>query len=146
MDTEEAARQTRQTSAGWYIQRLAGRLDKAMGEALADIDLTLPQLPIMMTALERGGLTQADYAAKFRMPAYAISRSIDSLVVQGLLERRPDQNSRRAYNIYVTDAGRDLAPKLFAIIEGVNAEILAPLTPDEAKTLLSLLSKSLNAS
>ncbi|MEL6948168.1 MAG: MarR family winged helix-turn-helix transcriptional regulator [Pseudomonadota bacterium] len=145
MDIKHEARQTRETSAGWYIQRLAARLDTTMAQALDEIGLTLPQLPILMTALEHDGLTQADYANRFRKPPYAISRAIDGLVEAGLLERRPDKNSRRAHNIYVTQAGRTLAPKLFARIADVNAGMLSPLEPAEAQMLLSLLTKTLNA-
>ncbi|MEN0001928.1 MAG: MarR family transcriptional regulator [Pseudomonadota bacterium] len=146
MDIAKQAKQTREASTGWYIQRLAGRLDAMMTDALKPHDMNLAQFPIMMTALEFDGLTQADYAKRFRMPAYAISRAVDALVDKGLLERRPDMKSRRAHNIHVTQAGRALAPALFDIIEQVNGKLLQALDGDEANHLRQSLGKILNAS
>lgn len=145
MTVSNRIRHARETSVGWHIQRLTGVLDNAVTKALRAHDLTLPEFPILMTAIEHQGLTQADLATRFRRPAYAISRAIDALVEKGLLERRADPASRRSHNIHATKAAHALAPKLLGIIDTVNRDLLAPLDEAEADELLRLLAKTLNA-
>lgn len=146
MDTNKSpdARQTRLNSIGWHIQRLTGRLDKAMSEALSQNGLNFQQFPILMTALEHPGLTQNEYAKQFRRPAYSISRAIDTLVEKGFLERRPDPESRRAHNIHPTASGYALGPVLFGIVEQVNADLVSNLSASETTELKRLLAKLLS--
>ena len=139
MTTSGQTRHVRETSIGWYIQRLAGHLDREMTARLREHGLTLQQFPILMTALETDGLTQADLAERFTMPAYAISRAIDALVSAGLIERRADPCSRRAHNIHATEKGRALAPALFGIVAEVNGAMVRSLSADERERLLAVL-------
>ena len=103
MSVASQARRTRENSIGWMIQRLARQLDVAMGEQLAEHDLTLPQFAILMTVLEHEPLTQADIGRRFAMPAYTISRALDTLEASDLIVRRggptgsaPPQRGKRS--------------------------------------------------
>lgn len=141
MDISTQARQTREASFGWHIQRLASAVNARMTAALAEQHLSLPQFAVMMTVLENERMTQAEIGAKFAMPAYAISRALDHLEAMGLLRRAPHPTSRRAHLIEATEAGRDLGPRLFAIVQDVNAAMLTELTATEVAQLGTLLPK-----
>ncbi len=143
MNVRDETRAIREASFGWRIQRLARRMDERMGTELAKLGLSLPQFPVMMTVLEHEGVTQAEIAKRYHRPAYVISRALDGLQEQGLVERRPHPTSRRAHEIHATQAGAALSPRLHAIVEEVNAETLAPLSDAEREALLHLLPKLL---
>jgi MarR family transcriptional regulator, lower aerobic nicotinate degradation pathway regulator len=86
-------------------------------------------------------MTQSDLGAAFAMPAWKVSRNLDTLQAAGLVERRADPRSRRTHRIHATARARDLLPRLQGIASGVNARILAPLDPAERTTLVALLAQ-----
>lgn len=137
------ARQTREASIGWMIQRLARRLDDAMNARLAEYGLNLQQFAVMMTVLEHGSLTQAEIGRRFAMPAYAISRAIDGLEQAGLIAREAHPTSRRAHQITATQEGLALAPALFDLVGQINADLTQDLGGDDADRLRRLLSETM---
>jgi len=139
MEIETTARQTRETSFGWMIQRLASAINTRIETALAPHDLSLSQFAVMMIVLEHARLTQAEISAHFSMPAYAISRAIDHLEGAGLLRHSPHPTSRRAHLIEATEAGRALAPTLFAIVREVKAALVADLPNEDREALAHIL-------
>jgi DNA-binding MarR family transcriptional regulator len=71
---------------------------------------------------------------------------VDDLVALGLVERRPSPANRRAHALFLTDAGAALLrDRLMPTIAGVQARILAALSPDEAATFLALLTRVVEA-
>src|SRR5918997_5778429 len=67
---------------------------------------------------------------------------VDDLVALGLVERRPSPANRRAHALFLTDAGAALLrDRLMPTIAGVQARILAALSPEEAATFLALLTR-----
>ncbi len=127
MNTSDDTKHTRETSVGWMIQRLAKRLNEDMANRLDAHDLTIAQFAVVMTVLETGGLSQTQIGRRFDLPAYATTRVLNALEERGLVERRASPTSRRAFSIYASDAARNLAPDLFAIVQSVNADFMKPL-------------------
>lgn len=136
-------RAVRQASVGWHIQRLSAQLDGAMGEALAPHGLTLQQFAIVMSLVENDGLTQREVGARFRAPAYAITRAIDGLEADGFLERRAHPTSRRTNTVHATAKSLDLVPLLTAIIGDVNTRLLETLDDDQRASLRGVLARML---
>lgn len=141
MAISDETKQTRQSSLGWMVQRLAARLNRAMNTRLAELDLSLPQFAVMMMALEHGPLTQSDIGKRYDMQPYAISRALDHLQNLGLVDRVPHPTSRRAHQIMVTKAGLALAPRLIAIVQEVNSDLVTPLSGAETAQLLGLMAR-----
>jgi DNA-binding MarR family transcriptional regulator len=68
-------------------------------------------------------------------------RTVDRMVRDGLVERRPDPNDGRISRVYLTKRGRALRDELVARAKTVNARTLAQLSADEGSMLLKLLTK-----
>ncbi len=143
MQTKDQIRETRETSIGWMIQRIAGALDRRMNARLAELDLTLPSFAVLMTVLEHGPMMQTDIARRYGMPAYTISRALDALERQHYVARAAHASSRRAHSIEATEAGLALAPRLRRIVREVNAELTAPLSDTERAQFNAGLTKLL---
>ena len=137
-DAQEA-RQVRLNSLGWMIQRIAGRIDRAMTRRLSALGLNLLQFAVMMTLLEKDGQTQAEIGRIFQAPAYAISRALDHLEQAGLVTRAAHAQSRRSHVVRITAAGRELGPTLFALVREMNDELLSDFSETERETLRALL-------
>ena len=144
-DLATQAHHTRTTSAGWMIQRLAAEVNQSMKARLAGQGLTLDQFVLMMTLAEGDGITQTEIGAKVRFPGYTVTRALDALSEQGLVERRPDARSRRAHRVVMTAPGQALMQDLFAVVAEVNAGFLAPLDADDRRLFLSLLTRLVEA-
>lgn len=135
----------RETSAGWLLQRLARRVEQDMEQRLEPLGLSITAFAILMYALENPGQTQADCCAAHAMPPYAVSRALDQLSGAGLIERRPDPSSRRAFAIFPTAAGQAMKPRLHNAIHQTNARLLAALSLTERAQFQGILSRLTDA-
>ena len=138
---QSSATDVRENSFGWMLKSLCSQFDKEMVQALKPHDLNLGQFAILMTLLEKDGVSQSDIGKKILMPGYATTRNIDVLEKNGLLERKKNETSRRSFCIRLTDKGKALAPTLFSIIKNINEKILLPLDKGEVESLKRLLFK-----
>ena len=66
--------------------------------------------------------------------------AVDALEREGLVERRPDPNDRRARIVVPSEAGRELLARAEGVVLGVEAGALADLGAEERRTLRCLLS------
>ena len=123
------------------LKALCTSLDEEMSDELKKLDLTVSQFAVLMTLLEKEGLTQSDIGKKIVMPGYATTRTIDSLEEKQFVVRRKDERSRRSFRIYLTDSSRAIAPKLFTTIGRVNRRLLSTLSLTETKNLTAILKK-----
>ncbi|WP_299354748.1 MarR family transcriptional regulator [uncultured Shimia sp.] len=137
----DETRNVRENSFGRMLHRLVRHMDDRMTAGLEDMGLNLSEFPVMMTVLERAPLTQVEIGKIYQRPAYVISRALDGLEQQGLIDRKPHPTSRRAHLISPTKAGMTLAPCLHELVKTCNAETLAPLSVGERDMMLRCLSK-----
>ena len=137
------ARKVRETSVGWMLKVLCTRLGADMTKALKPLGLNLSQFAILMTLMEKEGLTQTEIGGKITMPGYATTRSIDALEIMQYVERRKDERSRRSYRIYLTEHGRAVGPLLFKTVGKINEALLSPLDASGQRQFTALLRKVL---
>ncbi|MBV1916412.1 MAG: MarR family transcriptional regulator [Pseudomonadales bacterium] len=135
------AQNTRENSIGWMLKTLCAQLDREMKQELKQIDMDLNRFAVLMTLLEKEGLTQTELGAQIKMPGYATTRTLDALEKKGLVERRADERSRRSYRIFLTKDGRSLGPSLFSIVGEVNKELLSTVSDEEQQQLKDILQK-----
>lgn len=139
--TVERPERIKEGSVGWMLNMLTRTVDDIMKKQLEPLNLTQAQFAIMMTLLEKDGVSQAIIGKQVIMPGYAMTRNLDALEERGFIERQPDETSRRSFCIVVTDTGRALAPALFEIVAKVNGDFLEGLEEDEVAGLKVLLRK-----
>lgn len=129
----------REGSFGFLVQSLARRLDARMKAELQEIGVDVKIFANLMILSEQDGINQRTIGERLNFPEYFTSRNVDALVKAGLAERRPDPDSRRAFLIFLTDAGRAKADLLPPIIRRVNDEFLAELLPSDRTQIVDLL-------
>lgn len=89
-----------------------------------------------------GALRPKELAAQLLFPRYGLSRMLDRLEADGLIERLECPEDARGQLIALTDAGRKLRAKMWPVYGAAMKEAVETrLTPAEAKTLAKLLSK-----
>jgi len=128
-------------SVGRMVRQLTNRLKAEMKSRLSVIDMNVNEYYVFLNLSGHEGLSQSDLAARMSMPAYAISRLIDSMIAKGLVERRANPNSRRAFSIFLTASAKEKIPEVIGSLDDINDWILAPLNPSEKAAFVSALRK-----
>ena len=76
------------------------------------------------------------------MQPITLTRLVDRLCDNGLIERRPDPNDRRAKRLFLTEEARPLMDRLAVFGEELMGEVLAGIDDGEVKLLLSKLGRA----
>jgi len=85
------------------------------------------------------GLKQTELAEMLDLQPITLTRLLDGLADNGLIERRPDPDDRRAKRLFLTPAARPLLERLTALGEDLMATALTGLAPAEIEALLGRL-------
>lgn len=131
--------------AGHLIRRLhqqSTQVFQARTQA-AGFDLTSVQFAALDAIAEQPGIDQASLAATISFDRATIGGVIDRLEQKGLLQREVSLHDRRARCLHLTPDGARLLAAVRPVVEGLQAEILAPLTRKERETFLALALKAL---
>jgi MarR family transcriptional regulator for hemolysin len=85
------------------------------------------------------GLKQSELAEMLDLQPITLTRLLDRLCDNGLIERRPDPNDRRAKRLYLTPTARPLLDRISAQVEGLAETVLAGVDPAAVGVLLTQL-------
>lgn len=95
------------------------------------ISLTVPQFRVLHYVQRRGGCSPSDVARWRDVAAATMSRTVDTLVEKGLLERRRSAEDRRRVYLHLTPAGERFVAEMHAQIERALAAELAHATAEQ---------------
>jgi MarR family transcriptional regulator for hemolysin len=91
----------------------------------------------VLVRLDRSeGLKQSELAEILDLQPISLTRLLDRLAENGLIERRADPNDRRANRLYLTPAARPLLEQLAGLGEDMMAHVLAGLDGNANECLL----------
>ena len=131
--------------AGHLIRRLhqqSTQVFQARTQA-AGFELTSVQFAALDAVAQQPGIDQASLAATISFDRATIGGVVDRLEQKGLIERTVSPDDRRARLLHLTAAGRRQLAALRPVVEGLQAEILAPLSARERAAFLALARKAL---
>ncbi|NEM91963.1 MarR family winged helix-turn-helix transcriptional regulator [Galbitalea soli] len=114
---------------------------KAGEEWVRARDLSQTQAFTLGFLEQNPGAMQRDIATMTRTTAASVSSLLQGLEARGLIERRTEGGDERSKRVYATEAGIALIAGFEGAMEAAGESILAPLDPDERRTLHSLLVK-----
>ena len=130
---------------GWLMSRASYALGAALAENLAPLGLNLRDYTVLIAAeraaIEGAPRTQLSLARVARLDKSTMVVAVDALEEEGLVERRPDPEDRRARIVVTTDAGRELLARAEGVVLGVEDEVLADLGAEERRALRALLTR-----
>jgi MarR family transcriptional regulator, transcriptional regulator for hemolysin len=95
---------------------------------------------VVLIRLDRQeGLKQSELAEILDLQPISLTRLLDRLAENGLIERRADPNDRRANRLYLKPAARPLIAELAALGNNMMADVLAGLDGKANERLLGTL-------
>ncbi|WP_078880628.1 MarR family winged helix-turn-helix transcriptional regulator [Kitasatospora purpeofusca] len=125
----------------WLVGRVAARGRGLVADAIAAEGLKLMQHAVLAATAEYGPVTQADLGRRLSVDPKDMVGILNHLQHAGLVLRSPHPSDRRKNAVTVTAAGTAVLARCGALAEAANAELLAPLAPDEREQLVALLTR-----
>ena len=134
------------SSTGYWVTRLARAMECDFENRLEVHGVSRAACAILSAIAHDGKTTPAALASFIGIDAAAITRHLDRLEEQGLVERERSTTDRRSVNLKLTRKGSRLVPKLAAESRATNAKSLAGLTSAEKQGFQELIRKLLGNS
>ncbi len=131
----------RPTGAAFLLTQLGTHAARRFAERVSAVDLTPPQSGLIRAVAQGPGRSQQALAAQLGTPATRLVALVDGLEQRGVLERRRNPDDRRLYAVHLTSAGEELLADLGRLAAEHEADLLAPLEPEERRTLAELLGR-----
>jgi MarR family transcriptional regulator, transcriptional regulator for hemolysin len=104
--------------------------------------MTRAQWAVLLRLERLEGLKQSDLAEQLDLQPITLTRLVDRLCDNGLIERRADPHDRRAKRLYLTPAARPLLERIADQIEELSETILAGIKPAEIDLMLGKLGQA----
>lgn len=101
--------------------------------------ITRSQWAVLVKIHREEGLQQAELAKLLDIQPITLTRLVDRLCAAGFVERRADENDRRANRLYLLPAARPLMVKLRTLRDEINHTALAHMTSEEADHFVAQL-------
>lgn len=130
-------------SLGYLVNRVARRMAHELAEELRPSHVGIGQWAVLLFLWARDGVIQTELARYVAIEPPTLVRTIDRMVRDGLVTRRPDPRDGRVSRIHLTDRGRSLRDDIVPRADAVNAATMARLTASEGRALRRLLAKLL---
>lgn len=129
---------------GWRLS-VAGRLMRARADARMGAAAGAQGVGVLMRLLEGDGIAQGALARLQRVEPPSMCRMVDRLERDGLVERRPSPDDRRATLVHLTAAGRAAAEAGAAAAAALDEEVFAVLSARERAALAEMLGRAMGA-
>ena len=117
-------------NVGFLLAKASQRFNELLGERFAERgfdEVRASYGSVLVPLFERDGLRLGELAAAARLSKQAMTGLVRRCEADGLVERDPDPLDGRAFNVRLTDRGRD--------VQAAAEEILGELDDELARSL-----------
>lgn len=136
---------------GYLVVHAMKAISKRLVEHFAEAgyEISRPQWMVLVKSyhLAPEGVLQSEIVEMMLGDKTIVTRAVDDLVKQGLLNRQIDQNDRRNRILTITPKGRAIIPPLMQCVNKTLAEATENIAPDDlgiCKKVLSDIIDNLN--
>jgi DNA-binding MarR family transcriptional regulator len=128
-------------SIGFTISTLGYAVARRFHETLRPLGIEPRDFSLLRAIAADEGRSQQAVGERLEIAPSRMVAFVDQLEARGLLERRQNADDRRARALYLTDAGRDLLERAFALALETERDLCAELTDADRSQLLELLGR-----
>ena len=126
---------------GRSITYLHRQRNKFMGERLKPYGFIGAMHMILLYIARNPGTTQDAIVSHMYIDKCNVARRTKRLEELGYIRRETGKTDRRENNLYLTEAGEELAPVIRGYLQEWSRSITRSLSDDERLTLISLLDR-----
>ena len=140
---DDARPATLMAKPSWLISEASRLAHPLITDKLATAGSRGYHYRLLAALAEFGPASQASLGRRTGMDRSDVAAAVNELAVRGLTQRAPDPADRRRNVISITPAGTAHLRRLDELLDGVQDELLAPLSPAERQQLIRLLNRIL---
>jgi DNA-binding MarR family transcriptional regulator len=129
--------------APYLMNRIMGRYNASLREEAAGLGLTTPKMRTLAVLAMIDGILTGELAVYAVVEHSTLSRALDGLEAEALVQRVPDADDARATRIYITADGRRTFEQIWPRMAECYARMFAGISPDEHRAFTSTLQKIL---
>jgi DNA-binding MarR family transcriptional regulator len=122
---------------GNAVRTIRSRVDRT----LQNSGLRLGQYQVLRHLWDEDGLTPREIAGRLDVEMPTITRTVQRMVRDGLVQRRAHPDDARSVRIYLTKRGVDLRPALAEIIGEQTEHALRGFLPHERAAFVTMLDR-----
>ncbi|MCB1588661.1 MAG: MarR family transcriptional regulator [Xanthomonadales bacterium] len=112
---------------------------RAFTSELEGTQLTLAQAKTLLRLRRCEGARQVELAEYLEIRPITLTRLVDQLQAEGLVERRADPQDRRAFQLYLTEAAQPVVEQIVAAVTRLQLRALEGVTPDAVAVFSAVL-------
>jgi DNA-binding MarR family transcriptional regulator len=127
----------------WLINRAHGVSYRLLSEGFAAAGSNGYHYRLLASLAEFGPSSQADLSRSTGVDRSDVVAALNELAEQGLVKRSPDASDRRRNTVSMTAAGTRRLTSLDRVLDGIQDELLSPLSHGERQQLVNLLTRVL---
>ena len=126
-------------SVGFLLSKLAQESNDLMQAQLGELGIKTRHHAVLAALDHNGPLSQQAVGELLRIDRTTMVALVDELERWGHARRQPDPRDRRAYQLELTESGRQTLRSAEAQVARADAQLVAPLRPADQRQLLDLL-------
>ncbi|WP_436776844.1 MarR family winged helix-turn-helix transcriptional regulator [Yinghuangia sp. YIM S09857] len=128
----------------WLINQLSVHSRRLVNDGFVAAGARGHHYRLLAALREFGPASQAELGRRCRVDRSDVVTALNGLVAQGSVERTPDPDHGRRNRIMLTAEGARRLREMDAVLDRVQDDLLAPLSPDDRQTLTRLLRRALD--
>lgn len=127
---------SRNREYAFRIMDVARMLRTYADQRARQLGISRAQWTVLVRLDRAEGLKQSELADIMELQPITLTRLLDRLAANGLIERRPDPHDRRANRLYLTPAARPLLERLGALGSEMMDGVLAGFDRKDVERML----------
>lgn len=128
--------------ATWLVGQTSNQGHRLIGERMHAAGVPSRSYYSLLAALaETGPTSQADLGRRIGLDRSDVTAAVTDLEEREYLERAPDPADRRRNLVRITKRGEKFLGELDEQLDAAQEELLAPLSPSERETLMTMLAR-----
>jgi len=129
--------------APYLINRIAARWNTDLQETLKTFGLTTVQMRVLSVLSVMTGLTINELAVFSVTEQSTMSRTLDAMERDGLVQRQNRSGDLRVREVHLTDKGREAFREVWPAMHGSLKHMFDGFSDEEYETVIGLLSRVL---
>lgn len=126
---------------GFLLKDVSRRYVQRFEQHAAEISLTLVQCRALAHLEKNEGTSQARLAELTEVEPMAMVRILDKMEADGVIERRPDPEDRRARRLHLSARARPLLEEIWRLAALTRSETFAGIARAEREAFIDVLER-----
>lgn len=130
---------------GKYVAAIYRNMQSIINFKLADIDIKSGQQDFLFVISKNEGISQKELSNSLYVGKSTTAKAVKNLIDNGYVTREQDVTDKRYNRLYLTEKGKEIAPRMNATYSEIMDISTRDLLGDEFEQTLILLKKILKS-